>query len=292
MDQAERPDRRGKRRPPHRRRHRRAARRAVLTSSTPPAPPGGRRAWPSAIPASATSSGSRPRLRVSPAADRVYQGLTMAFDFSVEEIWVPWLAGATLVPEAAAAATCSAPTSAGFLREQPDHRAVLRAHAAGHAGRRTCPGCGSCSSPAKPARASSSHRWHRPGRRFLNVYGPTEATVSATWTLLEPGLPVTIGVPLPTYSVVDPRPAVQPWRCRRAASARSAIAGIGLAEGYLNLPDLTEQAFMPDFARHAAATPRGGSTAPATSAGSTPTARSSTSAASTPRSRSAVTASS
>ena len=25
--------------------------------------------------------------------DRVYQGMTIAFDFSVEEIWVPWMSG-------------------------------------------------------------------------------------------------------------------------------------------------------------------------------------------------------
>ena len=31
--------------------------------------------------------------------DRVYQGLTMAFDFAIEETWVPWLSGATLVPK-------------------------------------------------------------------------------------------------------------------------------------------------------------------------------------------------
>ncbi len=31
--------------------------------------------------------------------DRVYQGMTIAFDFSVEEIWVPWMTGATLVPK-------------------------------------------------------------------------------------------------------------------------------------------------------------------------------------------------
>ena len=30
--------------------------------------------------------------------DRVYQGMTIAFDFSVEEIWVPFVGGATLVP--------------------------------------------------------------------------------------------------------------------------------------------------------------------------------------------------
>src|SRR5690606_4524915 len=30
--------------------------------------------------------------------DRMYQGLTIAFDFAVEEIWVPLIVGATLVP--------------------------------------------------------------------------------------------------------------------------------------------------------------------------------------------------
>jgi len=33
--------------------------------------------------------------------DRFYQGLPIALDFSVEEIWVPWVCGATLVPKPA-----------------------------------------------------------------------------------------------------------------------------------------------------------------------------------------------
>ena len=44
-------------------------------------------------------------------------------------------------------------------------------------------------------------RWSRPGRRMLNTYGPTETTVTATWTELLPDRPVTIGRPLPTYTV-------------------------------------------------------------------------------------------
>ena len=89
-------------------------------------------------------------------------------------------------------------------------------------------------------------RWHRPGRRFLNVYGPTEATVTATWTVLDPDRPVTIGVPLPTYSVVilDPETsrALPPGQMGEIG-----LAGIGLARGYLNRPELTEHAFIPDF---------------------------------------------
>ena len=45
----------------------------------------------------------------------MYQGLTIAFDFSVEEIWVPLVAGATLVPKPRVA-TCSARSCTEFLR--------------------------------------------------------------------------------------------------------------------------------------------------------------------------------
>ena len=58
-------------------------------------------------------------------------------------------------------------------------------------------------------------RWHRPGRTILNAYGPTEATVTATLTELHPDKPVTIGVPLPTYSIV----ILDPHK-RRCAGAR------------------------------------------------------------------------
>ncbi|MGO4803786.1 Pls/PosA family non-ribosomal peptide synthetase [Arthrobacter sp. 2MCAF15] len=178
------------------------------------------------------------------ATDRVYQGMTIAFDFSVEEIWVSWMAGATLVPkpkgpnllgadlaeyltEHKITALCCVPTLLATIDEDlPGLRFLL---VSGEA----CP-------------KDLVTRWHRPDRRFLNVYGPTEATVTATWALLDPDGPVSLGVPLPTYSAV----ILDPDGCRalpRGESGEIGLAGVGLARGYVNRQDLTERAFVPDF---------------------------------------------
>jgi len=176
--------------------------------------------------------------------DRVYQGMTIAFDFSVEEIWVPWMCCATLVPkpdgvkllgvdlgaflrERQVTALCCVPTLLATLEDDlPELRFLLVSG-------ESCP-------------RDLITRWHRPGRRFLNVYGPTETTVTATWTVVHPDRPVTIGVPLPTYSVVildpDKDVALAP-----GMMGEIGIAGVGLAHGYLNQPGLTERTFRPDF---------------------------------------------
>jgi amino acid adenylation domain-containing protein len=213
-------------------------------------------------------------------SDRVYQGMTIAFDFSVEEIWVPLAVGATLVPKPGGAsligpdlreflhdngvtALCCVPTLLATLEvDLPDLRFLL---VSGEA----CP-------------PDLITRWHRPGRRFLNVYGPTEATVTATWTVVDPDRPVTIGVPLPTYSVVilDPEEAVA---LPHGATGEIGIAGIGLARGYLNRDDLTERAFIPDFL--GIPNNPAGYTEPGMWAASTTRARSNTTGASTRRSR-------
>ncbi len=176
--------------------------------------------------------------------DRVYQGMTIAFDFSVEEIWVPLVAGATLVPKPGGAgllghelweflhanavtALCCVPTLLATLDEDlPALRFLL---VSGEA----CP-------------QDLVARWYRPDRRFLNVYGPTEATVSATWTSLHPDHPVTIGVPLPSYSVVILDPAAE-RALHHGEVGEIGIAGIGLAGGYLNGTARTARAFIPDF---------------------------------------------
>jgi non-ribosomal peptide synthetase-like protein len=176
--------------------------------------------------------------------DRVYQGMTIAFDFSVEEIWVPLVAGATLVPKPGGSsllgdelhdflhdrevtALCCVPTLLATLDDDlPRLRFLL---VSGEA----CP-------------QDLITRWHRSDRRFLNVYGPTEATVTATWTLVHPDRPVTIGVPLPTYSAVILDPAAN-RALLPGELGEIGIAGIGLARGYLHRDDLTDRAFIRDF---------------------------------------------
>ncbi len=64
--------------------------------------------------------------------------------------------------------------------------------------------------------------------------------------MLTPDKPVTIGAPLPTYSIV----IIDPTEAKLTDPdelGEIGIAGIGLAVGYLNRQDLTDQKFIPDF---------------------------------------------
>ncbi|MBV9556770.1 MAG: amino acid adenylation domain-containing protein, partial [Pseudolabrys sp.] len=176
--------------------------------------------------------------------DRVFQGMTIAFDFSIEEIWVPMVAGATLCPSRPGQ-TLIGEELADFLRERsitvmaccptllatieqdlPLLRILL-------VGGEACP-------------QNLVARWYRPGRRILNSYGPTEATVTATLTELKPDKPVTIGQPLSTYSIVILDPA-EDRAMAPGELGEIGIAGVGLALGYMNRDELTLKKFIRDF---------------------------------------------
>ncbi|MGI5141086.1 MULTISPECIES: Pls/PosA family non-ribosomal peptide synthetase [unclassified Streptomyces] len=174
--------------------------------------------------------------------DRVHQGMIIAFDFSIEEIWPTWTVGATLVAGPVGSGTglfgaeladaleesgitvlyCVPTLLATIPRDLPGIRTIV-------VGGEACP-------------AQLVERWSRPGRRILNTYGPTETTVTATVTELRPGRPVTIGTSLPTYTVVllDDRRRLVP----AGAVGEICVGGPGVARGYVGRPELTAERFI------------------------------------------------
>lgn len=178
------------------------------------------------------------------ASDRVYQGFSVAFDMSFEEIWISYLVGATLWlgpketagdPEAlprlllenGVTVLHAVPTLlALFAEDVPSLRII-------NLGGEMCP-------------ETVVERFSRPGRQMFNTYGPTEATVSASLARLEPGKLITIGTPLPNYGLLvistetDKGLQILP----RGDTGELCIVGPGLSAGYLGRPDLTAEKFL------------------------------------------------
>lgn len=177
--------------------------------------------------------------RVSPN-DRVFQGFSLAFDASVEEIWLAYCAGATLVVgdletihsgpdlavwmgDARITILSCVPTLLLMMEEVvPCVRTLI-------VGGEACP-------------PHLVERWAGDGRRMWNSYGPTEATVVATCGELLPGRPVTIGRPLIGYraAIVDDR--LLP--VRPEVPGELLLGGVGLSRGYVGLPELTREKFV------------------------------------------------
>jgi non-ribosomal peptide synthetase-like protein len=180
--------------------------------------------------------------------DRVYQGFSVAFDMSFEEIWISYLVGATLwigpketagdpeaLPRLLAAngvtVLHAVPTLlALFAEDVPSLRLI-------NLGGEMCPD-------------AVVERYSKPGRQMFNTYGPTEATVSASLARLEPGRQITIGKPLPNYGLLvisaeaDAAPGAALALLPRGATGELCITGPGLSSGYLGRPDLTADKFV------------------------------------------------
>jgi len=176
-------------------------------------------------------------------ADRVVQGSSSAYDSSLEETWLAFATGATLLVMDDAAARLG-PDIVGWLR---DERATV-----------FCPpptllrssGC------ADPERALPDLKllyvggealprdiadlWQK-GRRLVNGYGPTECAVTCLRGDIVPGKPITIGAPVP---------GMQAWvldesldEVAEGMRGELCMGGAGVARGYRNRPDLTAEKF-------------------------------------------------
>jgi non-ribosomal peptide synthetase-like protein len=176
-------------------------------------------------------------------SDRVYQGFSVAFDMSFEEIWISYLVGATLWiapreltadPEALPRALTE--NAVTVLHAVPSLLALFGEE---------LPTVRLINLGGEACRESLVTRWTRPGRQIFNTYGPTEATVSASVAELKPGEPVTIGRPLPNYGllVIDAAAENHLALLPRGEVGELCITGPGLAAGYLGRADLTAEKF-------------------------------------------------
>jgi non-ribosomal peptide synthetase-like protein len=176
--------------------------------------------------------------------DRVYQGFSVAFDMSFEEIWISYLVGATLwlAPKEIATDPEALPIALidnriSVLHAVPTLLALFADDVPGlrliNLGGEACP-------------QAIVERWARPGRQVFNTYGPTEATVSASLAELHPGQPVTIGRPLPNYGLLVIDAAVENGLrlMPQGETGELCISGPGVAAGYLGRPDLTAEKFL------------------------------------------------
>ncbi|MGY0035258.1 amino acid adenylation domain-containing protein [Pedobacter sp. NJ-S-72] len=172
--------------------------------------------------------------------DKVAQVFSVAFDASLEEIWLAFRSGATLFPVSEAVMHSGAdlsefidthqltvlstvPTMLSMMQVPlPSLRLLIL-------GGENCP-----------------HElllpWHHSGLRIVNTYGPTEATVIATYADFDPLHKITIGKPAVNYytCIVDEQLLPVPI----GVPGELCIGGPGLAIGYLHQPDLTAEKFI------------------------------------------------
>lgn len=172
--------------------------------------------------------------------DRVYQGFSLAFDASLEELWMAFANGAALIActekevrsgvglisflqQHRVSFFSTVPTLLSTLDGQlPDLRLLIL-------GGETCT-------------SNLVKRWSRTGLRILNTYGPTEATVIATWFECHPEKEVTIGQPLSGYEVVIVDENLR--EVKDGEEGELCIGGPALARGYVNRPESTAEKFI------------------------------------------------
>jgi non-ribosomal peptide synthetase-like protein len=173
--------------------------------------------------------------------ERVYQGFSMSFDASIEEIWLAFAAGGTLIT-----------SSSRHIREGAALTDFLNFHEITVFS--TVPTILAMLTPNVPSLRvlilggeiclyDLISPWIRPNLRIFNTYGPSEATIICTYLECEANKKVTIGKPLPNFEILVLNEKLQPVAV--GTPGELVIGGIGLARGYINNDELTKEKFIP-----------------------------------------------
>jgi len=183
-------------------------------------------------------------------ADRVLQKTPFIFDASVWEIFLPLLTGACLIlarhgghTESDYLVQLAAEEKVTILQVVPSLLRMLLDE----------PGLSNCTSlrllfsGGETLPAELSERFFaRLDAGLINFYGPTEATIDATFWICKRngGDSVPIGNPLANMQIHILDEGQRPVPVGVAGELY--IGGIGLSRGYLNRPELTAKSFVPD----------------------------------------------
>ncbi len=177
---------------------------------------------------------------------RVLQFASFSFDASVSEIFMALYPGGVLVLSPRET-LLSPPDLLNLLRQQritvvtlpPSLLAVLEPQ--------PLPDLETVISAGEACTWEVVDRW-APGRRFVNAYGPTEATIGPTYAIVTSDdartASVPIGRPIPNVQVHILDDALEPTPI--GVPGELCIGGVGVARGYLARPDLTAEKFIPD----------------------------------------------
>lgn len=169
---------------------------------------------------------------------------TLSFDVSVVDLYLPLVAGGTIIMAPREVAKDGFRLADTLQREQitamtatpATWRMLLEAKWIGHpAFKVLCAGEAFPPELAAPLLKITGEVW--------NMYGPTEATVYATGVrITDPDAPITIGRPVPnaTAFVLDEHGRMAP----PGVTGELCIGGAGLALGYKGRPELTAERFI------------------------------------------------
>jgi len=176
--------------------------------------------------------------------DRQLAVVSLSFDVSVQDLFLPLSAGAELV-----LASDDEIRDGAALQRRIEASRITRMEAtpttwgmllqAGYV-----PPAGFCAQAAgEPLPAELVRQLVRDGAEFWNLYGPTEATVHASWWRVEPRAGgMSIGRPIPGWRLwildENDRP------CPLGVPGEICIAGPGVALGYLDRPKLNRERFV------------------------------------------------
>lgn len=179
------------------------------------------------------------------SSDLVYQGNSISFDTSLDEIWLSYLVGATIwiAPKSVAFNFEEIPRAINqnqitVLNTVPTLLSMLEG---------PMPSLRLVGVGGEPCPISLAEKWAKKNLTLFNFYGPTETTGDATFLEIFPGNQLTIGRPIPNYNIMVVDETALPTELKLVPIGKEGeicISGIGLAKCYLGRPDLTSEKFL------------------------------------------------